>query len=122
MSAILYLQEITQINIPLWGIGLTGLGIISVIFFGVSSIIRANKKDTTEKIEKVETTLTTKIDRIEVKKVDMLLFTDTIEDIEDKISDNKDNVKEHFDLLRKDIGILQVDIKEILRSINGKKK
>jgi len=25
-------------------------------------------------------------------------------------------------LLRRDIGILQVDIKEILRSINGKKK
>ena len=122
MSAILYLQEITQINIPLWGIGLTGLGIAASIFFGASSILRASKKDTTEKIEKVETTLTTKIDRIEVKKVDMVLFTDTVENIEDKISDNKDNVKEHFDLLRKDIGILQVDIKEILRSINGKKK
>ena len=122
MSAILYLQEITQINIPLWGIGLTGLGIAASIFFGASSILRASKKDTTEKIEKVETTLTTKIDRIEVKKVDMVLFTDTVENIEDKISDNKDNVKEHFDLLRKDIGILQVDIKEILRSINGKRK
>jgi len=122
MSAILYLQEFTQINIPLWGIGLTGLGIAASIFFGASSILRASKKDTTEKIEKVETTLTTKIDRIEVKKVDMLLFTDTIEDIEDKISDNKDNVKEHFDLLRRDIGTVQKDIKEILRSINGKRK
>jgi len=111
MSAILYLQEITQINMPLWGMGLTGLGIISVIFFGVSSIIRANKKDIAENI-----------DRLEAKKVDMILFEETIQAIEDRISDNKDNVKEHFDLLRRDIGILQVDIKEILRSINGKKK
>lgn len=90
MSAMFFLQEIanTQINVPLWGLGITGLAVASSIFFGTFRIIAANRKQTNDKIEYVESCLKENINEMDSKKVDVRLFEQTVTSIENKIDTN----------------------------------
>ena len=115
MSAILFLQDLaTQINIPLWGLGLTGFGMIVSVLFGANNIVRANRKDTENKIDCVKSELKTKIEKVEVKKVDITLFEKTISGIEEKTRMNDNHINQRFDSVEKKIDGVSKSIDKLI--------
>ena len=116
MSALLFLQDLsTYINVPIWGLGLTGVGVTASIFFGAHKIAAANKTKTYDRIDKVEVKLTDKIEKVEVKKVDMTLFEKTVTSIENKVNDNKIDMKDRFDSIDKKIDDVNNNVKMLVK-------
>ena len=114
MSVILLFQEAAQLNISLWGLGLTGLTIVVTIFFGAHKIIMSGKKQTDEKIHGVKTTLKQDIEKLDTKKVDMRLFEQTCTAIEDKIDINDRNIDQRLSAMDKKIDKIDGNIDTLI--------
>ena len=80
---------------------MTGIAVISSVFFGAYRIISANRKQTNNKIEHVESYLMSNMEKMDNKKVDVKLFEQTICSVEDKIDTNDRTTNKQLDKMDK---------------------